>query len=97
MSSLYDESLGIQPVINAAATYTKLGGSIMPDEVRAAMTAAAQFVRRSLRIAGKSRQTPCRVDPQRSRLRQFGSRRRDHAGDDRLHRRRSIVIGPETA
>jgi uncharacterized pyridoxal phosphate-dependent enzyme len=40
MSNLYDD-LGIRPVINAAATYTKLGGSIMPDEVRAAMTAAA--------------------------------------------------------
>ena len=38
--SVYDE-LGIRPVINAAATYTKLGGSIMPPEVRAAMTAAA--------------------------------------------------------
>jgi len=35
------EELGIRPVINAAATYTKLGGSIMPPEVRAAMTAAA--------------------------------------------------------
>jgi uncharacterized pyridoxal phosphate-dependent enzyme len=40
MTNLYDD-LGIKPVINAAATYTKLGGSIMPDEVRAAMTAAA--------------------------------------------------------
>lgn len=40
MSNVYDE-LGIRPVINAAATYTKLGGSIMPPEVRAAMTAAA--------------------------------------------------------
>jgi uncharacterized pyridoxal phosphate-dependent enzyme len=40
MSNLYD-NLGVKPVINAAATFTKLGGSIMPDEVRAAMTAAA--------------------------------------------------------
>lgn len=39
MGDLY-ESLGVRPVINAAATFTKLGGSIMPDEVRAAMTAA---------------------------------------------------------
>lgn len=40
MPSMYDD-LGIKPVINAAATFTKLGGSIMPAEVRAAMTAAA--------------------------------------------------------
>ncbi len=40
MPDIYEE-LGIRPVINAAATYTKLGGSIMPPEVRAAMTAAA--------------------------------------------------------
>ena len=40
MSDIYGD-LGIRPVINAAATYTKLGGSIMPTEVRAAMTAAA--------------------------------------------------------
>ena len=40
MTSVYEE-LGIRPVINAAATFTKLGGSIMPPEVRAAMTAAA--------------------------------------------------------
>jgi uncharacterized pyridoxal phosphate-dependent enzyme len=39
MTNLYEE-LGIRPVINAAATFTKLGGSIMPAEVRAAMTAA---------------------------------------------------------
>lgn len=40
MANVYEE-LGIRPVINAAATFTKLGGSIMPPEVRAAMTAAA--------------------------------------------------------
>jgi len=40
MSDFYGD-LGIKPVINAAATYTKLGGSIMPLEVRAAMIAAA--------------------------------------------------------
>ena len=39
MSDIYDD-LGIRPVINAAATFTKLGGSVMPPEVRAAMTAA---------------------------------------------------------
>ncbi len=40
MSKLFEE-LGVRPVINAAATYTKLGGSIMPPEVRAAMIEAA--------------------------------------------------------
>lgn len=35
------EELGIRPIINAAATLTKLGGSRMPGEVLAAMEAAA--------------------------------------------------------
>ncbi len=35
------ESLGIRPVINAFATLTKLGGSIMPPEVLQAMNEAA--------------------------------------------------------
>ena len=33
---IYDE-LGVRPVINATATLTKLGGSVMPPEVVAAM------------------------------------------------------------
>jgi uncharacterized pyridoxal phosphate-dependent enzyme len=40
MTNTY-EALGMRPVINAAATLTKLGGSIMPPEVVAAMRAAA--------------------------------------------------------
>lgn len=35
------EDLGIRPIINASATLTKLGGSRMPEEVLAAMHAAA--------------------------------------------------------
>jgi uncharacterized pyridoxal phosphate-dependent enzyme len=35
------EELGVRPLINAAATLTRLGGSRMPPEVLAAMTAAA--------------------------------------------------------
>jgi uncharacterized pyridoxal phosphate-dependent enzyme len=35
-------SLGLRPVINASATLTKLGGSRMPPDVLAAMTAAAE-------------------------------------------------------
>ena len=39
------QQLGVRPVINAAATLTKLGGSLMPPEVVAAMSAASlQFV-----------------------------------------------------
>ena len=38
--SLYDE-LGVRPVVNANATLTKLGGSLMPAEVLQAMQAAA--------------------------------------------------------
>lgn len=34
--------LGVRPVINAAATLTKLGGSVMPPEVVAAMSQASQ-------------------------------------------------------
>ena len=33
--NLYDE-LGIRPIINANATLTRLGGSVMPPEVIAA-------------------------------------------------------------
>jgi len=36
------ESLGIRPIINASATLTKLGGSLMPPEVVQAMHDAAQ-------------------------------------------------------
>ena len=36
------ETLGIQPVINAQATLTRLGGSLMPPEVLAAMADAAR-------------------------------------------------------
>lgn len=35
-------ALGVKPVINAAGTFTNLGGSLMPPEVVAAWTAAAQ-------------------------------------------------------
>src|SRR3954447_3567276 len=40
VSSIY-EDLDIRPVINASATLTKLGGSVMPPEVREAMRLAA--------------------------------------------------------
>jgi len=36
------ESLGIRPVINAQATLTRLGGSLMPPDVLDAMNAAAR-------------------------------------------------------
>ncbi|HEY3290008.1 MAG TPA: hypothetical protein VGK87_07780, partial [Anaerolineae bacterium] len=36
------EELGMRPVINATATLTKLGGSVMPPEVLAAMQDAAR-------------------------------------------------------
>lgn len=39
--SIYDE-LGVRPVINASATLTRLGGSIMPPEVLEAMLEAAR-------------------------------------------------------
>jgi L-seryl-tRNA(Ser) seleniumtransferase len=39
--SIYEE-LGIRPIINANATLTKLGGSIMPPEVTAAMVEASR-------------------------------------------------------
>ena len=35
------ESLGLRPVINASATLTKLGGSVMPPEVVEAMQQGA--------------------------------------------------------
>lgn len=35
-------SLGLRPVINAAATLTKLGGSVMPPEVVVAMSEGAK-------------------------------------------------------
>ena len=41
MSSNY-KSLGIRPIVNANATLTKLGGSLMPAEVRQVMQDAAQ-------------------------------------------------------
>src|SRR5262245_35153518 len=41
---IYKE-LGVRPLINAAGTYTALGGSLMPREVVAAMeSAASQYV-----------------------------------------------------
>ena len=44
MTSSYD-SLGIRPIINAHATLTNLGGSLMPEEVRKAMEdSAGSFV-----------------------------------------------------
>jgi seryl-tRNA(Sec) selenium transferase len=38
---LYDE-LGVRKIINGYATLTSLGGSLMPDEVIAAMAEAAR-------------------------------------------------------
>lgn len=38
----YYRKLGVTPFINAAGTYTVLSASIMPDDVQAAMTLAAQ-------------------------------------------------------
>jgi len=38
----YYRKLGVTPFINAAGTYTILSASLMPDEVQAAMTLAAQ-------------------------------------------------------
>jgi D-glucosaminate-6-phosphate ammonia-lyase len=44
MTGIY-ERLGVEPVVNAATTFTALGGSLMPPEVLAAMTdAAGSFV-----------------------------------------------------
>src|SRR5512146_884430 len=40
--SIHDD-LGIRPVINASATLTKLGGSIMPAEVIEAMQDASRY------------------------------------------------------
>jgi D-glucosaminate-6-phosphate ammonia-lyase len=40
--SLYKD-LDIRPIINATATLTKLGGSLMPQEVRAAMDEASRY------------------------------------------------------
>lgn len=61
--------LGIRPVINAAAQLTRLGGSLMPEPVIAAMAAAAhQFVDMeeleravSARIAALTRNEACTV------------------------------------
>lgn len=39
--NIYEE-IGVRPMINALSTYTRLGGSIMPPEVTAAMVEAAQ-------------------------------------------------------
>ena len=41
MATIYDE-LGVRAVINAAGTLTRLGGTIMPAEVVAAMARAAE-------------------------------------------------------
>src|SRR5437762_7611982 len=41
-SSVY-ESLGVKRVINAAGTFTALGGSVMPPEVVAAWADAAKY------------------------------------------------------
>ena len=44
MTTPYD-SLGVEPIINAIGTFTRLGGSLMPPEVVEAMgKAARQFV-----------------------------------------------------
>ena len=40
--SIYDE-LGVRPIVNASATLTRLGGSIMPPEVVAAMVEASKY------------------------------------------------------
>jgi L-seryl-tRNA(Ser) seleniumtransferase len=40
-ATLY-RSIGVRPLINANATLTVLGGSLMPEEVKAAMASAAQ-------------------------------------------------------
>ncbi|MEX1020094.1 MAG: aminotransferase class V-fold PLP-dependent enzyme [Litorilinea sp.] len=39
--NIYEE-IGVRPMINALSTYTRLGGSIMPPEVTAAMAEAAR-------------------------------------------------------
>ncbi|MCA9858079.1 MAG: aminotransferase class V-fold PLP-dependent enzyme [Thermomicrobiales bacterium] len=45
MTQSVPQQLGVRPVINASATLTKLGGSLMPPEVVEAMSAAStQFV-----------------------------------------------------
>ena len=56
MAQSVPQQLGVRPVINASATLTKLGGSIMPPEVVEAMSAAStSFVdmHELLRKAGK--------------------------------------------
>ena len=42
MSKIYAD-LGVRPLINALSTYTRLGGSIMPPQVTAAMADAARW------------------------------------------------------
>ncbi|MEZ4678671.1 MAG: PLP-dependent transferase [Caldilineaceae bacterium] len=41
MNNIYEE-LGVRPVINAIGTFTRLSGTLMPDEVVQAMAAAAR-------------------------------------------------------
>ncbi|MCC6167715.1 MAG: aminotransferase class V-fold PLP-dependent enzyme [Caldilineaceae bacterium] len=41
MGNIYAE-LGVRPIVNALSTYTRLGGSLMPPEVTAAMAEAAR-------------------------------------------------------
>jgi L-seryl-tRNA(Ser) seleniumtransferase len=41
MATIYDD-LGVRPIVNALSTYTRLGGSVMPPEVTAAMADAAR-------------------------------------------------------
>lgn len=41
MNAIYAD-LGVRPIINALSTYTRLGGSIMPPEVTAAMAEASR-------------------------------------------------------
>ena len=67
------KKLGMRPVINAYATVTKYGGSLMPPEVLAAMNAAASgFVDLAALQRGGVARANRRTDAQRSGLCHIG-------------------------
>ena len=81
------ESLGVQPVINAAGPVTRLSGAPLDPEVAAAMAEAAQALRPDRGLAGGGRALSGRGDRGRGGLR----RRRGGGGAEPvgggLHRR----------
>ena len=87
------KSLGVRPLINAYATMTKFGGSLMPPEVVAAMNEAAKaFVDLQQSCSARVGERIAEADRQRSRLRHLGRRRRHCAG---IGRRRALQERPD--